>query len=172
MFRRLFHRERSSVEDLVSQWPEVSQATPLIDLAKRTIGPLRFGCSLEEAAILGRPTRVNCRADEYCELVYASAGVQLDFDRRRLAYAAFFVGRDDTVPNGDVTYCSPRFSDGARFSSASDVSEIEAAFGTPKSRETDAEERVWTYEIGELTIEFEFDAAGRLKRLAVFPSHA
>jgi hypothetical protein len=155
--------------DPTEGWPVVEGNTPSLDLFRRAVGPVAFGAPLADAQAFGRPQRLRWPNPGYCELLYARAGFQLDFDGGHLAYAAFFLGPDELLPDG-ARFCTARLSTGLALSGVSTLADVQAALGAPLSRDEGEEERVVTYELERLTLELEADARGRLKRLNVFPS--
>src|SRR5262245_11299033 len=164
MLRALLGKLKGS-PDLTADWPQASGPTPAIDCARESIGGLRFGDDLELARKFGRPDRFRWTQPDYCELLYAPAGFQIDFEARRLAYAAFFVGPDEHVPSVPAMSFSSLQVDSTLVSRETSSKQIEAAFGRPSSQDVDAEESVLFYPRGKLTLEFEFSAAGMLKRV-------
>ncbi len=156
--------------DFVVRWPELPVSAPVIDLAGGGIGPLTFGCALEAASVFGRPTRFARSRDDYCELLYAGAGFQIDFDAGQLAYAAFFLAADELLPAPDITFCEVRLRGIGALTWASTPREAEALLGPPAAKDDDPDESVWSYERGPVVLELEFAATGKLKRVNVFPA--
>ena len=156
--------------DFVVRWPELPVAAPDIDPANAAIGPLTFGCALEAASVFGRPTRFVGSERDYCELLYAAAGFQIDFDSGHLAYAAFFVAADELLPALDITFCEVRLRGIGVLTWASTPRDVEALLGPPTSRDDDPDESVWCYEMETVTVELEFGSTGKLKRVNVFPA--
>lgn len=165
IFDKLLGRRPNPTE----HWPRVSMPAPDINLSQGTIGPLRFGDDLASANVFGRPDMFRWTQSDYCQLVYAGAGFQIDFDSGKLACAAFFVGPDTHLPVG-ASFSKPRFFPSARFSKDTSQKEIEAVFGAPKSRDCDDDEILLFYEVKALTIEFECTPAGLLKRSNIYPT--
>lgn len=136
------------------------------------IGSLRFGDELAGARVLGRPDRARWTQPGYCELLYASAGFQIDFDADRLAYAAFFIAADSSGPDGASIVFSTPSLDGIRVTADLSLQRVEALLGVPMARSVDQDETILSYVRGKLTIEFEGSASDQLKRLNVFPTIA
>ncbi len=156
--------------DFIAGWPELPVSAPAVDLAGGGIGPLSFGCALEAARVFGRPTRFARPQRDHCELLYAPAGFQLDFDGGHLAYAAFFVAADELLPDPSITFCEVRLRGIGVLTWAATPRDAEALLGRPTSRDDDSDESVWCYEKETITLELEFGDTGRLKRVNVFPT--
>lgn len=143
---------------------------PPFDSARGTFGPFGFGDPLEHARVLGRPDRFSSGPRGYCELLYARAGFQIDFDNDRLAYVAFFVAADEYLPTSAPVVFAQPILDSHRLSSASSLRHVETLLGSPKTRDDeDDDETILSYEKNGLTIEFEFAANDHLKRLNIYP---
>jgi len=138
-------------------------------------GRLRFGDALNAAAFLGRPDRFVWTQSEYCELLYASGGFQLDFDGGEFAYAAFFVGPDNSLPkHRALEFSKPRLRgctpDGIRLSRDTDRELLERLLGLPTSVDTEVRETILFYTRKKIALEFEMDGkTGRLKRWNLYP---
>ncbi len=155
--------------DPTQAWPHLSVSAPVLDIDGGRVGALRFGAQLDEARVFGRPTRFHWSGRRYGQLLYAGAGFQLDFDEGRLAYVAYFVGPDESLPDPRVVFCRPALSSGLTLGPAFGRAEIARAFGAA-SVDQDASEAVITWRASVVTVELELDAAGQLKRLNAFPT--
>jgi len=169
MLRSLLNTLTGRRPDPTEGWPQISLSAPDIDSSQGGIGPLRFGDELATAHLFGRPDIFRWIQPDYCEMVYTRAGFQIDFDKGRMAYAAFFLGPDSHLLAG-ASFSAPRLDSSSRLSRDIQLKQIETVFGHPKSRDTDAEEIILFYEKNGLTIEFEATATGELKRLNVYPT--
>lgn len=175
MFRALFNTLGLSPapSSPVADWPEIDVAPPpAIDLARRAIGPLAFGASLEKARALGRPDHFERGDPQTAKLLYARLGLLLEFDAAAgLEYAAFLVAPDRHDPKHPLlTRCAPRFSTGVTLGAQTTEAHLRTVFGPPKSADRDAGETVLLHEQRGLAIECELTPAGTLKRLNLFPA--
>jgi hypothetical protein len=144
--------------------------TPEVQLASRRIGPLTFGAPLAEAQCFGRPDLFRRTHHDYFELVYARAGFQLDFEAGRLVYGAFFVGPDEFAPAcRSLRYSRPQAADVAGFSDQTTKENLVELFGPPISVDRDAEETIVCFARNGLTLEFELNGKGCLKRWNLYP---
>jgi len=138
-------------------------------------GSLRFGDGLDAAAFLGRPDEFEWTLPEYCELLYASGGFQIEFEKGRLAYIAFFIGPDDLLPtHRALAFSEPlvhgRAPETIRLSRDCDRSVLERMFGAPDSVDTDCDETILYYTRQNVTMEFEINGkTGQLKRWNLYP---
>ncbi len=161
--------------DPTSRWPPFSLPLPDFDLTEMRFGALRFGDAINAAASLGRPDRIEWTRRDYCELLYASGGFQIDFDNRRFAYLAFFIGPDEVLPqHAALEFSKPRLRggtyDGIRLSRETDQPRLERLLGAPDSADIDPGETVLYYTQRGVAMEFELDGpTGRLKRWNLYP---
>ena len=170
----LFHRRC----DPTYRWGRFSPPIPDIDLAEMRFGTLRFGEAFDAAAFLGRPDRVAWPSHQYCELLYACGGFQLDFDNARFAYIAFFIGPDDDLPKHPaLAFSGPRVrgvtSDAIPFGRNTDQPFLEKIFGAPMMTDSDSEEVILYYTRHSITMEFEMDGTTKLlKRWNLYPTQS
>jgi hypothetical protein len=156
-------------------WKGLSLPIPDFDIAEMRFGFLRFGDPFEAAAFLGRPDRSRWTQPNYCEFLYASGGFQIDYDKGRFAYLAFYIGPDPYLPKHKaLEFASPRLSggttDGYRLSRDTDRAKLEQLFGAPDSADTEARETILFYTRTSVTMEFELEGeTGRLKRWNLYP---
>ncbi len=161
--------------DPTVNWGAFSLPIPDFDLATMRFGTLRFGDGLDAAAFLGRPNRVTWTQRQYCELLYASGGFQIDYDGGRFAYLAFFVGPDEHLPQHEaLRFCRPRLCgctpDGTLLSRDTDRKSLERLFGPAEGVDTDPDETILFYGRLGVRMEFEVDGGtGRLKRWNLYP---
>jgi len=172
LLRKFFQVE--AAPDPTLDWPELHPATPGINLATRQVGPVAFGDSLANARCFGRPDSWRFLKDDYLELVYTRAGFQLDFEKARLAYAAFFVAPDEFDPSAkELVHCAVREESGIRLSATTTQADLAAWLGAPDSVDAiDANDVIVTYLRHGLELEFELNRAKRLKRWNLFPRHS
>jgi hypothetical protein len=169
---RLFGRR----SDPTLNWVQSTAPIPQFNLNSMQFGSLHFGDPLEAAASLGRPDQFVWSQGEYCELLYASRGFQVDFDRGKLSYVAFFIGPDEFVPaHTAFQFSKPRVHgvaiDGIELSPGADRALIERLLGSADSVDVDAREVILFYNRGGITMEFELDAkTGGLKRWNLYPT--
>jgi hypothetical protein len=108
---RVFGRRADPTKD----WPTEVGEAPECDLSRMAFGPLCFGSPIEAARCFGRPDRFRWKTGDYCELLYARAGFQLDFEEGRLVYVAFFIGEDESSSlHPTAATAQPRLRGGAR----------------------------------------------------------
>lgn len=173
MFHSLLARLRkdpAAQGDLTVDWPRQSTVAPGIDTVGGKLGPVKFGTNLDSARFFGRPDQFSWTQRGYCELIYAKAGFQIDYDSGQLGYAAFFIGPDLLLPAG-VFFSAPTLDSSFRLSSDTSLAQVNSAIGPPKSQDRDDEEAITVYEKGILTLELEWNPKGKLKRLNVYPTH-
>jgi hypothetical protein len=159
-------------------WGAFSPPIPDFDVAQMRFGSIRFGDPIEAAAFLGRPDRLEWTHGQYCQLLYASGGFQIDFDKSRFVYLAFFLGPDDCPPEHkalefstpQVRGCNPN---GIRLSPQTDRAMLERTFGAPASVDVEPEEAILYYYRQGITMEFELEGkSGQLKRWNLYPKNA
>ena len=166
----MIERLRSAAGDPTEAWADASAAAPGFDWSELRLGRLAFGDPLECAESLGRPDRFRWTQPGYCELLYARAGFQIDFDRGRFAYLAWFIGPDPANPElPDMSYASPALDEELALTRETSMDDLRAHLGPPSSEDADDDETVLFYAGGGVVLEFEFDAAGRLKRWNLYP---
>ena len=164
--------------DPTFNWGVFSPPIPDFDVAQMRFGSLQFGDTFEAAAFLGRPDRFEWTQGQYCQLLYASGGFQIDFDESRFAYLAFFIGPDDCLPEHKaLEFSKPRvrgcIPDGVRLSVETDGTMLERIFGAPGSLEVEPDETILYYTRQGVTMEFELDGrSGQLKRWNLYPPDA
>jgi hypothetical protein len=144
--------------------------TPIVQLATRQVGPLKFGDSLDAARGFGRPDGFKRVHADYFELTYARAGFRLDFEGGRLVYAAFFIDRDPLDPAlRNLRHCQPREQGGRVFSAQMTRQDLETAFGPPASIDSGSDETIVNFVSNGLWLEIELGPKGHLKRWNIFP---
>jgi len=156
-------------------WGTFSLPLPSFDLGTMRFGTLRFGDGYEGAAFLGRPERFAWTQGDYCELLYASGGFQLDFDHGKFAYAAFFIGLDSYLPKHPaLAFSQPRLSgctpNNTALTRDTDRALLERLFGEADSMDIEPLEAILYYTRKGVTMEFEMDGkSGGLKRWNLYP---
>ena len=161
--------------DPTLNWGAFSLPIPDYDLTEMRFGTLRFGDAFDAAAFLGRPNRFEWTQGDYCELLYASGGFQIDYDDSKFAYLAFFIGPDDCLPmHRPLEFSKPRLlgctPDGIRLSRDTDRVLLDWLFGAADSTDTEPRETILCYTRQNVTMEFEMDGkTGRLKRWNLYP---
>lgn len=168
----LKERLRSAAGDPTETWPPASADVPAIDWSELRFGPIAFGDPLECAAGLGRPDRFRWTQPGYCELLYARSGFQIDFDRGRFAYLAWFIGPDPANPQHDaMNFGTPTLDEDFALTRDTHIEQVRARLGPATSEDVDDHETVLFYTGGGIVLEFEFDADGRLKRWNLYPDN-
>lgn len=171
LLKRIFGRR----PDPTIEWRAFIPPIPDFDLSAMQFGSLRFGDTFSAASFLGRPDKFEWTQGEYCQLLYASGGFQIDFDGGKFAYLAFFIGPDRHLPKHKaLEFSKPRLRgcmpDGVSLSRANDRPQIERLFGSPVTADNDATETILFYRRRQITMEFEFDGqSGPLKRWNLYP---
>ena len=148
---------------------------PAFDLTTMRFGGLSFGDQTEAARFLGRPERARWIQKDYCELLYAARGFQVDFEKDKFVYLAFFVGPCELGPDfPDVQFSQPKIHAGTAadfaLSQNTDRALLERIFGEPDGVDVDETETILSFFRQGMELEFELAAAtGKLKRWSVFP---
>ena len=143
---------------------------PEFDLTDLSFGPLHFGCELDLAHAFGRPDQFKWSGRNYCELLYARYGFQIDFEEGRLRYIAFFIGPDACLPDHpEMTFSQPCLKKTAKFTAQTTADNLKQIFGEASSEDFDSDEIVLTFSRSGLALEFELTAEAVLKRWNIFP---
>ncbi len=160
----------SKTADPTQEWPHSTLPLPVVDLDNRRFGALRFGDPLEKARYFGKPDRFRAIRNTYYELVYTRCGFQLDFDQGLLAYLAFFIGPDPSFPTSEkISFCQPSLLGGPILSGKTHQAELLKWLGAPQLQDSDPDETVLYYHQAGMTLEFELNPKGYLKRWNLFP---
>ena len=176
-FSSLLQKLSGQKPDPTITWPAATATTtPELNVAEWRLGSIRFGDALNAAQQYGRPDRFTWLSPDYCELLYANAGFQIDFDRGMLCYVAYFIGPDGqfTPDHPALRFSRPRALVEAlnpiALSQQLEASALEKLLGEPIDKDVDEDETILFYERTGLTLEFEFDAqSNRLKRFNAYP---
>jgi hypothetical protein len=161
--------------DPTESWDTLRSPLPGFDLNTMSFGPLRFGDDIKDAAFIGRPDRIEWVDDNYCTLLYAPEGFQIDFGHGKLAYVGFFIGPDRSQPeHASLKFSMPKLLGGDAgemvLTPQVDSRALRERLGEPTSEDTDDRESILNYSRRGITMEFELDASsGRLKRWNLFP---
>ncbi|PKN30460.1 MAG: hypothetical protein CVU64_03280 [Deltaproteobacteria bacterium HGW-Deltaproteobacteria-21] len=156
--------------DPTEAWLVYEDEPPSVDLSKMAFGPLRFGAELQEAQFLGKPDSFKWSCKNYCELLYARRGFQIDFENGKLCYLAFFIGQDDCLPKHPALKLSkPQIRGGVKLTQETCVDDLRKAIGPAESADADDEETILTYCRSGITLEFEVNTKGLLKRWNLYP---
>jgi len=139
-------------------------------------GDLKFGAPLEDAMSFGRPVRFRWIQKDYCELLYARRGFQIDFEDNRFASAAFFmdqhVAEPDVAGGFDPALLNLVLRDDniGELSRRSTRDVITGYFGSPSQIDSDTDETILTFEVAGLTLEFEMHPkTNTLMRFNIYP---
>jgi len=132
-------------DDPTANWPQ-SGAAPTLDLAGRSVGPLRLGDPIDRAKALGRPARVRgVIAGGDVTLEYPS--FQLEFSGGRLICVKFDVDDDSSPVQVGLI----------RLSRATRPPGVRVSFGEPSSDSAGAGGLRWIdYERDGATLALEF----------------
>lgn len=165
-FDRILGREPNPTQ----KWPIVELSHPDIDLEDICLGSLRFGDPLASAQCLGRPDVFRGTENGYCELLYARSGFQIDFDASSFVYLAFFIAPDkETATLPGLAFSQPHINGAGSLTSNITETQITGWLGSPGDEERDGNETVLFYPQGEVTMEFEMNSDGCLKRWNLYP---
>ncbi|EKD81463.1 MAG: hypothetical protein ACD_39C01795G0002 [uncultured bacterium] len=157
-------------EDLTKDWPVRDFVMPDFDLASMTFGPLHFGCELACAQFFGRPDLFTWKGKDYCKLLFARAGFQIDFEDGHLCYIAFFIGPDEFLPEHQaLVFSQPNLAQGRRFNRQTSTADLKKFLGEVESEDIDSDEIIITFLRSGITLEFELTTDGFLKRWNLFP---
>lgn len=157
-------------EDPTKDWPVLEFELPDFDLKDLSFGPLHFGCELDLAHAFGRPDKFRWSGRNYCELLYARYGFQIDFEDSRLRYIAFFIGPDVHLPDhSQMAFSRPWLKRIAQFTPNTTADELRKIFGEASSEDFDSDEIVMTFARSGLLLEFELTQKAFLKRWNIFP---
>lgn len=156
--------------DPTASWPVTSFTLPEINLQVGSIGPVKPGSPLNKAIIFGKPDSFKWSKDGNCELLYARQGFLLEYENQLLVYFAFFIDDDEFLPaHPDLAFSRPLIKGHGQLSADTDRQTLASWLGAPSSEDIDSEETILVYNRNSLTIEFELNTSGHLKRLNVFP---
>lgn len=156
--------------DPTADWPGMDLNAPGVDLSNMSFGPLRFGDDLEAAQALGRPDRFTGNRAKYCELLYARCGFQIDFEKGRFCYLAFFIGQDEHQPKHPaLIFSQPKLAEDVKLTQGTRIADIKNLFGDPVSENVDSDETILFYMHNGITMEFELTNSGHLKRWNLYP---
>ncbi len=173
---RIFGKKVATPPDPTVNWPaSVVRVLPLAPYEGQ-YGDLKFGAPIDAARSLGKPSRFRWIQNDYCELLYARAGFQIDFEGDRFAYIAFFTDRHVAEPDVeggfDLAVVDLRLpgNKSIQFSRESTRDVIEKYFGNSTRTDTDDDETILTYEFSGLTMELEMNPTrATLMRLNLYP---
>ncbi|MBU1107246.1 MAG: hypothetical protein KKB51_11305 [Candidatus Riflebacteria bacterium] len=158
-------------DDPTLAWLSTEYETPDFDLDNMAFGPLHFGCDLLEAQCFGKPDKFTWSGKDRCELLFAQGGFQLNFESGKLVYIAFFIGKDKFLPDHPaMSFTKPKIKGVAQLSQETTIGDLCKLFGAPESEDRDGEEIILIYSRSLITMEFELDTSGFLKRWNLFPT--
>ncbi len=157
-------------EDLTKDWPVLEFELPEFDLKDLSFGPVHFGCEFDLAHAFGKPDRFKWVGRNYCELLYARYGFQIDFEDGRLRYIAFFIGPDESSPSHPrMAFSKPWLKKTVQFTDQTRAGDLKRVFGEAGSEDFDSDEIVITFFRSGLSLEFELTEKAFLKRWNIFP---
>ena len=135
-------------KDPTSGWPEVVRGyQPALDLALKSVGPLRLGDPLDDAQKIGRPKELRRSPGKNQILEYGA--FQLEFGDGRLICAAFDVDEGTQIS-----------ADGAILSRTTTPTDAQFRLGTPTANSTGDGLQWLDYERDGATLALEFDENG------------
>jgi hypothetical protein len=166
----LFQKIHDVAGNPTDGWMPSEDGAPAFDRTSRRFGPLSWGDPIDAAAPLGRPDHFRWTQPGYCELLYARAGFQIDFDRGGFSYLAYLIGPDpDRSEHPGMQYSTPVLDAGVALTRDTSMADLRQSLGPPASEDVGTDETVLFYTGDGLVLEFEFDAAGHLKRWNLYP---
>ncbi len=147
-------------------WPVVSFKLPELDLSAKTLGPLKLGANLQEASCFGKPDFFKWSETDSGELLYAQHGFQLEFEKNRMIYIAFFIDKDDFLPkHPKLRFSEPSIKNFGQLGPKTNSENLKAWFGTPESEDIDTDETILLFNCQGTVLEFELNESNLLKRL-------
>jgi len=154
-------------------WPIFPPATPMLDLAKETAGPLRFNTPFTEAQVFGRPDECRGNPAKNGHLDYVRAGFSLEYEAGLLVFVTYFIGPDEFAPKHEaLIHSRPQILAPNRppgeIHADSTAEDLVAVFGPPESAEVEENESILTWSFGNLTVEAELGDQAHMRRLNVF----
>jgi hypothetical protein len=157
--------------DPTDGWPTSDGTVPVVDIGNGLVGGMAFGSPLQNARLFGKPFTCRRGADGYLALLYTHVGFQLDYEKGRLAYAAYFLAPDPFQPViQDLRFCEPQLSNGVGLSGETTRNRLEQLFGAPSSIDNeDADDVILNYGVKGVIHEFELNAGNKLKRWNLYP---
>lgn len=174
---RILGRKSSDPPDPTADWPDPPNVGLILVPHEGRLGDLKFGDPIHHARSFGKPTAIRWIQNDYCELLYARAGMQIDFDGGRFAYMAFFMNRHVAEPGiaggFDPALVNLQLASGwtGQLSRKTKRDVIEGCFGNPSQIDADDNETILTYEFAGITLEFEMHPdEGTVMRLNLYPS--
>lgn len=168
---------KSTPPDPTLAWPSYQDHQLILTPHEGRLEDLKFGDPIANAKSLGKPSKIRWVDETYISLIYAQAGFQIDFEKDRLVYMAFYTDRheaEDEIEGGfKLITVSLKLADGraAKLSKASKRIDIEDIFGIPSNIDYDSAETILYFTDQSLTIECEMQPNdGTLMRMNLFPT--
>ena len=147
-------------------WPAIAFPLPELDLSTGTLGTLKLVSTLEEAACFGKPDFFKWSDADSCELLYAQQGFQLEFEKSRLTYIAFFINKDEFLPrHPKLRFSEPLIKSFGQLGPKTDSETLKTLFGKPDSEDIDTDETILLFKRQGIILEFELNENQLLKRL-------
>jgi hypothetical protein len=157
-----------------ADWPDPPTTLPPLDLAARSLGPLRFGAPLDLLRAFGRPDRHTPIPPATSEFLYAPLGLIVQLDAHAgIDSLAFLIAADPHDPKHPrLRHGTPRLSSGHTLTPATTEADLRRLFGPPTLEDRDEEEIILYHLAHGLRLECELTPAGTLKRLNLYPHQA
>lgn len=151
--------------DPTLSWPVIAFSLPELDLSTGTLGTLKLGANLEEAVCFGKPDFFKWSEKDSCELLYAQQGFQLEFEKNKFSYIAFFINKDDFLPrHPQLSFSEPLIKSFGQLGRRTNSETLKAWFGTPDSEDIDTDETILLFNRQGIALEFELNENKLLKR--------
>ncbi len=155
--------------DPTSDWPIVPGAAPDLDGPTLQLTALPFGQPLESARVLGRPEALEWRSRmrKDVDLLYASKGLRLEFERGLLTVLTYLIG---ARASGHPAFAParPLAPNGMRLGPDLDRGRIVSLFGEPDAKGSDETCLQVFHRCGVIS-DFFLDEQGRLTEWALYP---
>lgn len=170
-----FDRILGNTSDPTATWGAIQSPMPMADVDERCFGSLKFGDPTSAAEFLGKPEISEFKDYiNYRQLRYLKGGFEVGFEADKFSYLSFFIGPDKyNLNSASFTFSRPRLRVGGKelpeLTSVLGLEEVKNIFGQPADTDEEEDETTWTYQVQGMTLEFDFDAAKKLKRCDIFP---
>ena len=159
-------------DDVTKNWPVKQVDLPDLDLFDLSLGELELDSPIEVASGMGKPTCFEWADDNYCELIYARNGLELDYEDGKLCYMAFFIGDDEFVPDiTELQYAElvvHNYDKKTLFNNKTTKAELIDFLGRPISEDYDSDETILIFDFDGTCMECELNLDGMLKRINIY----
>lgn len=172
----IFGKKPTNPPDPTVDWPDLQVVELTLVPYEGRLSDLKFGAPIEHAKAFGKPSRFRWVQNDYCELIYARQGFQIDFDGGRFQYLSFFMDRheaeSDIAGGFELALVGIQLAGGrsGQICRESRREVIDGYFGSVARIDSDNDETILYYEVAGLTMEFEMHPKhGTLMRWNIYP---